>query len=374
MDLRQFLTSPQLQLPMKRTDEDFQGFVDHSMDTFRTLLDALDGGNTVATAVSARRIDIDALCSALSKVVKHTYAGQPSKAYDSFVAGVTPLSDIFQTMGLQNADSQTLGLLYRVRRELSGPLTREDLFHIPFEKRHLVSTQRYSIPGLPCLYLGGSLYTCWMEMGRPPFHELHASSFWLDDNETVSLLNFSNRPRRLVRYVGPNGEVPNTDDISNLLSCHLILWPLIAMCSVTVKHRASAYKPEYIVPQTVLQWLTLEHNYDGICYFSTHVDAITTSEVIPPCNLVFPARVISPAGRCHHLRTKFKMTLPLNWQLVNAINVGSGSKTIRHFDFEFLSGIREPYAETEFGRVEAKLNELAAIDRKGRANEGQVLP
>ncbi|WP_293880615.1 MULTISPECIES: hypothetical protein [unclassified Sphingobacterium] len=52
------------------------------------------------------------------------------------------------------------------------PLSKEDLFHIPFDKRSLVSTQRFSISGLPSLYLANSIYVAWEEMKRPSMNEV----------------------------------------------------------------------------------------------------------------------------------------------------------------------------------------------------------
>ena len=44
--------------------------------------------------------------------------------------------------------------------------SKDEMFHIPYEKRNLVGNQRFSLSGLPCLYLGGSSYICWEELGR----------------------------------------------------------------------------------------------------------------------------------------------------------------------------------------------------------------
>lgn len=44
--------------------------------------------------------------------------------------------------------------------------SKDEMFHIPYDKRSLVGNQRYSVTGLPCLYLGGSSYICWEEIGR----------------------------------------------------------------------------------------------------------------------------------------------------------------------------------------------------------------
>jgi hypothetical protein len=54
---------------------------------------------------------------------------------------------------------------------------KRDIFHIPFEKRQLVASQRYSIPGLPSLHLASSLWIAWEEFDRPDLASIHASRF-----------------------------------------------------------------------------------------------------------------------------------------------------------------------------------------------------
>jgi hypothetical protein len=254
------------------------------------------------------------------------------------------------------------------------------VFHIPFELRHKVQSQRYSVPGLPCLYLGGSLYTCWAEMGRPGFHELFASAFWLREDQKVRLVDLSQRPNRLVRRLTSSGELQDDGDHDSLL-CHLTLWPLAALCSIIVKHRDSFFKSEYIIPQILLQWITAERAFDGICYSSTHVSALAPLDrpkVV--CNFVFPAQQKRPDGRCSFLRQLFKMTEPQSWQLLAALGVPFARFQVRapYFDFEFVNRITQQYAETEFGRVEYRLDCLvAAIKHENTVRDkslGDVLP
>lgn len=45
--------------------------------------------------------------------------------------------------------------------------SKKDMLHIPFNKRELIKTQRFSISGVPCLYLGTTSYVCWLEMNKP---------------------------------------------------------------------------------------------------------------------------------------------------------------------------------------------------------------
>lgn len=67
----------------------------------------------------------------------------------------------------------------------------EDMLHIPFNKRHIVKSERFSIPGLPCLYLGNSSYACWVEMGCPADHRFNVAPILLDNTQKVLNLTVS---------------------------------------------------------------------------------------------------------------------------------------------------------------------------------------
>ena len=52
---------------------------------------------------------------------------------------------------------------------------REEMLHIPFDLRERVSSTRFSIPGLPCLYLATTTYCCWLELRTPPDYQFNVS-------------------------------------------------------------------------------------------------------------------------------------------------------------------------------------------------------
>ena len=58
---------------------------------------------------------------------------------------------------------------YRIRGigNSAFPLERKELFHIPFSKNYLIGTERYSMPGHPCLYLASQAELAWYECGKP---------------------------------------------------------------------------------------------------------------------------------------------------------------------------------------------------------------
>ncbi|MBQ3946212.1 MAG: hypothetical protein II670_11490 [Alphaproteobacteria bacterium] len=115
----------------------------------------------------------------------------------------------------------------------------KELFHIPFDKQGIVKTQRYSMPGLPCLYLGKSLYGCWEELNRPPLHSCMFSR--LSNTKVVKLWDFRIPDK-----------IENVDELKKLLP----IMPLLISCSIKVSNPKDNFKPEYIIPQMMLEILS----------------------------------------------------------------------------------------------------------------------
>jgi hypothetical protein len=367
MNLHDFLSHPDVELPLSRPDvctDGFPGFVRDRLGRFRAMVSKLDA-SPIAGQVQARASAIERCCEDIHGSVELSLKGRLPEAYAQFDKAV---QDVLDELKGCTVPSGIIPFLYRIRqirRTTMPPLRREDLFHIPFEKRHKVPSDRYSIPGLPCLYLSGSLYTCWEELGRPPFHEVQAAAFWLKDPNSVKILNFANVPAHFLSCVNANDVEPvdgglTKQDVERHISMSLVLWPLMASSSITEKHRRSPFKPEYLIPQMLLQWLRNNDEFDGVCYFSTNVRARSTPSVFPLCNFAFPAKQIKPTGWCNHLCRMFRMTEPYGWEWLRAVQVGDRPAIPQsRFAIELIEGIEVQYEHSEFGAVEAWLNNRA---------------
>ena len=136
-----------------------------------------------------------------------------------------------------------------------------ELFHIPFDKQGLVKTQRYSTPGLPCLYLGTSLLGCWEELGQPALYSCVFSR--LENTDIVELWDL---------------RIPESVDDEKDLKILLTTMPLIVACSIKVNNPDDNFKPEYIIPQYLLESLLISRELKntigiiGIKYRSTIED------------------------------------------------------------------------------------------------------
>lgn len=269
--------------------------------------------------------------------------------------------------------------LYRVRSDRSEFKIpdRADIFHIPFEKRRLVGNQRYSITGLPCLYLGSSLWICWEELGRPPLDSLWVSRFRI--KRPVSVLDFQFSPHQIWRmFEVLHKGTPRAIDCSSeeklktrfhveFLKSYIYCWPLIAACSIKREQRIGQFIPEFIVPQLLLQWVTEEHHVDGIRYFSVRTPT-EGYHLLAHSNCVFPVKTVSVRGHCSELKQTFALTEPISWEALTAINFGdrqvfTNSDSNAFAPIKLNNDLNLQYSQTDFFKIELKLEEV-----EGRPN------
>ena len=377
MNLQEFLSHPDVQLPLswdeKTGSYDFHDFVRKRFERFYELLSVLDD-SPIARKVLSRKSAVEQCGLNLLHSLDHSLNGRMVEAFKALRLALGEVSDEMKRQEASwNCDIDKR-LLYRVRQGLHGRLSREQLFHIPFEERYRVPPHRYSILGLPCLYLSGSLYTCWEEMGRPPLHQLHVAAFWL--KKSIKMLHLVDRPSLIRPWVNGNDVVERQnvqrDFLDKWISRSLVLWPLIASSSVVVRHRDSPFKPEYVIPQMLLQWVRENGDCDGICYSSSNVRVASTEYPPAVWNYAFPAKTSKPAGWCNHLCSLFKMTTPCGWELLRAAQAGDTVESVSppFFRIELIEGLEEQYALSEFGETEAKLGNLVSMTRK-RNNNGE---
>ncbi|MCC9601028.1 hypothetical protein LOC67_10770 [Stieleria sp. JC731] len=361
MHLDKLLQHEHVNLPTDwKKSHDFEGFLTVLFQNYLSAINDL-APCPVKELVAKNATRIENLADSIKQTVALFFDGHPQDAYSRFEEAIKAVLPELNSIALKNISATDLGFTYRVRVSDTPLDDPKALFHIPFELRSKVGTQRYSIPGLPCLYLGGSLYTCWEEMGRPPLHKLYCSAFWLACDRPVKILNLSNRPARLALYTNQETDLRDSDPGFEFIVPSLILWPLIAACSIRVKDRGGPFKPEYIVPQLLLQWITKNEGFDGVCYFSTHVSPVFKTDARPACNFVFPAQVKASNGMCEFLRSSFRMTKPYGWEFLDSFNfrVGPGGHLVPTVEAEFIEGSVEPYYNSKFGMIETKLNQIA---------------
>ncbi|MBR2167696.1 MAG: hypothetical protein IJ920_05140 [Paludibacteraceae bacterium] len=139
-------------------------------------------------------------------------------------------------------------IFYRMRRmDKSDINDRLNFFHVPFTKRYLMGTYRYSIPGYPSFYSASSLYCCWEELDRPHLRECGCSAF--QTTIEVPLLD--------LRWKIDDVDILKKENIEKLKH-YILRLPIIIACSLRVKDTPDKFVPEYVISQQVFQWLMSE--------------------------------------------------------------------------------------------------------------------
>lgn len=259
---------------------------------------------------------MEAMCNCVMMAVYMYYRGLPANAYDSVKRGLDSL------IKDENCSfSQLEGeMFYRMRVEhdnwVKRTVDKNGMFHIPFTLRGIVKTQRYSVPGFPCLYLGKHVEGCWEELGRPFLSNCLISRF--EQKEGVPLNVLDMRVPNESEWYKDSDRLRPLSEIENMVA----LFPLIIACTFKTKNQRDTFKPEYIVPQLLLQYVK-EHGYEenkkkkkdereiyGVMYTSVQKPALEQTNAQQTYdNVVLPVIDIKDSY-CSRLKDLFEWTEP----------------------------------------------------------------
>lgn len=151
-------------------------------------------------------------------------------------------------------------ILFRARVK-KNKLNHEEMLHIPLNKRELVMTQRFSMPGIPCFYFSTTTYGAWLELGEPDKSIFQVSAFEIPSN--VKVLNLCQQQLFIdgaASYIETKNERRNLYDF-------LEIFPLVIASSYRVNDSNRNFKSEYIVSQLVMQ-VAKKLQIDGVAYLS----------------------------------------------------------------------------------------------------------
>ena len=174
----------------------FPVFLNETFDNYLKLLEDISPkttklkGNSFVTNLQTGIVRQKELINGINKAIQHYYDGRPFLAYEEFAKTMeTRVSKYSKMLNIRKYISNQN--FYRIRIKNDNQVySPKEMFHIPFQLRGKVSTQRYSIPGFPSLYLGTSLYVCWEELNRPKIDEFQAVRF--QSKKEIRFLDLTN--------------------------------------------------------------------------------------------------------------------------------------------------------------------------------------
>ena len=152
--------------------------------------------------------------------------------------------------------------LFRAREGISYIEYHADkMGHVPFNQRSKCAANRYSIAGIPCLYLGNTSYVCWLEMGCPSDDKFCVSPYTIDGD--LKFFNIAIPGHTLYSML------EEEEENRHLFMYMIKIYLLEIATSVHVKQNDRQFHSEYIVSQNIMK-SCIKLNFNGIIYYSTH--------------------------------------------------------------------------------------------------------
>lgn len=283
--------------------------------------------------------NISALCKSLNDIILVQYKGQHSTAFTKLKNVIS--KNISEIIFLQSVNCN----FYRMRTfDNKKEANRDNMFHIPLTSRGIVKTQRYSMPGYPCLYLGYSIYGCWEEMERPVMNSCMVSL--IKNSAGLKLIDL---------------RIPSRADFQANPRKFLGLFPLIIACMFQVKDIHATYKPEYIISQLMTELIINcypKEKIHGIIYTSSHKNSDFEFPIPKFDNIAIPViNSLSKDKFCKTLCSIFTITEPTcdeYEQLKCGYGINCGVIGLSPDE-----QLNENYKTSNFGNLEERLKDNA---------------
>ncbi len=360
MNLRDVLISNIAALPRPPRTEPFEDALARLFANYLDLARQVDADDDASKIVRRAVPDIERLCASIFRVLDLSLRGQPSRARDELDKAIKDVTPHIERLVSVPIEGDKFGVAYRVRLcGVDAGLARSGLFHIPYDQRHRVGPQRFSVLGVPMLYLGSTLYVCWEELGRPPFRGLWMAAFRLRKGKTLKLLNLAYRPGLWAMLLDQAGYPAAVTELARIAASYAVLWPLIAASTHQVPPGDAAFVIEYVVPQLLMSWVAETNTFDGIRYFSS-IHRMPPAATWAIINYALPAQDIQPSGYSPRLADLFELTEPVEWTFSDA--VGTLVTPLYHGRISAVLKLAEgqgvPYEGTVFARMEGTLEQV----------------
>jgi len=364
--------SKDFSIPLERDNEDFIDFQKRIFSDFFENIDSFDG--RLKDKILQVRPKIKTLADSIISSLESYVNGDTIEAYSRFENGINQIKKhLLIKKGVTDIESiKEPEEFYRARIGEGKLFSRNEMFHIPFELRHFVNSQRYSLPGMPCLYLANSTYLCWEELGKPDFDKIQFSRFDLTSGG-FKFLNL-NHTNHAISFFGFDKDGDVDEMAEYFVLQYLSTWPLQAAVSVIVKHRDHPFKPEYIIPQLLLQWVVNNQELDGIRFFSTKSNGtVPILHFSNLSNLVIPIKESKKEGLCEDLKKRIPLTNPVSYEYASLMIPQLSSEkldtkemrvSMKPITLKLHEDLTVAYENTKFGQLERVLNGIESKNIK----------
>ena len=200
--------------------------------------------------------DISEVCNLIKLSLQKYLSGDIIEAYAIFSKLLT--DKCIGRFPLKNVEKNIL--FFRMRSDFDVT-DKKGFYHLPSTLRSKCSSERYSISGYPCFYLGYSKNDCYLEIG--PNGSM--ISLCLDERFNFRVLDLTFFEDQMK---------------GRMIEDFVRVWPVVAACNLVLPKADTdnmKFREEYVIPQMLTAYLKHHHVCDGICYYSVRNENLNPS-------------------------------------------------------------------------------------------------
>lgn len=213
----------------------------------------------------------------------------------------------------------------------------KEMYHIPLDKRDKVGTERFSIPGIPCLYIGCSAYDIWLEMGRPAYSDFNVSAIKLtEEGKKLQVLNLAITPYVIMGLNTAMHQGGMGAKYGSLIKSVLTIYPLIIASSIRNKNSAGKFRSDYIISHLIM--LNIKKlGIDGVAYISKRIEDGREDYAYPQLiNIALPAFAASVVNTKYgSICEKIEITKPKNLEEFLSIELDARDRMSKQSYYSF---------------------------------------
>lgn len=351
----------QIKFPMHRQDLEYNEYIFRELDLYIKTMNTINNGDTRGLSVDfyKRLLEYTPIIKKSVEAIKNSLRYYDKSDY------LNSHQEIFNVLDIIKAKVKFVDLVnvheyFRIRvRNKDAEFDRKGLFHVPFNLRQYVNTSRYSLPGIPSLYLSTRPELCWYECGMPI--KYYAGKFKIVDDNKLKLIDFSITPFQLASAIDfdiHNNKVDILPLHEDKLLEFLVMLPFRIASSVSVEDKNVTFIHEYVIPQIVLSWVKNSSDFDGIRYqtVTNHREAYDWNAY----NIILPIKSINTDGYCSELAKAFHISEPKFFSIKDFFNNNAKKDKIYEM-YEYIQSELYIYGHSELYEIEKILFSLVSV-------------
>lgn len=275
----------------------------------------------------------------------------------SIEQSILALKDVIEKNGLWYPNNKPDKKIFFRGRHSKEYLTTEDLYHIPYNKRYLISNQRYSLTGQPIIYLGLSVIDVFAELKLPndsDFFDINFSSYILRDDLSLKIFDFTSDFEAIISGFNNNPvSIKFYPAITEQQITQMFYkFILISLCSFKrrIESEKWSFCEEYVLPQLITE-ISKDKGYEGILFYSTRISESWVQS--------FDTNYISRHKENLALFTKYNNKNNFDDTVINKFEI---SKPIKFRDrIENIDDLELDKLKKQIDLIEAKNNKMSTL-------------